>query len=71
VSGGPDRDRDPLDTAGDETPVRITDMSMTERWAPLVVDPDQPAAFQPPRHALRALVAAACLIVVGLVLWAL
>ena len=66
----PDSDREPVDVPADDAPVSLADISITDRWAPLVRDPDKKNEPSP-KLAQRTLASLICLIVLGLILWAL
>jgi hypothetical protein len=65
-----DNDPKPVEAPADQGPVSLADISITERWAPLVRDPDK--KIEPSlKLAQRTLAALVCLIVLALVLWVL
>ncbi len=70
MTGRPDKDREPVETPTDEAPVSLGDIPITDRWAPLVRDPEHNTP-QPPKLGQRVLASALCLIVLALILWAL
>ena len=53
-----------------DKPEKLGDVSITDRWAPLIRDGERPQPV-PPKMGQRILAAAACLIVLALFLWAL
>lgn len=74
MSGGPEDNRSaaepPAGPPSGEAASRLRDVSISDRWAPLVRDPDKPPP-QPPKLGRRLAAAALSLIVLTLVLWAL
>ena len=70
MNGRPDSDREPPETPAESTPTSLADISLGDRWAPLVRDPshkNEPSL----KLGLRTLASFICLIVLGLILWAL
>jgi hypothetical protein len=65
-----DNDPKPVEALAEAKPVSLADISITDRWAPLVRDPDK--KIEPSlKLGQRTLAALVCLIVLALVLWAL
>ncbi len=70
MNGRPDSDQDPAEPPAGGKPKSFEDIPITERWAPLVRDPDNDAPM-PPKMGQRLIASAVCLIVLALLLWAL
>lgn len=70
MNGRPECDQDPPDAPAGGKPESFEHIPITERWAPLVRDPDR-AAPTPPKLGLRIIASALSLIVLALLLWAL
>ena len=70
MNGGPDQDQDPAEAPPDSEPKGFEDIPLTERWAPLVRDPNSKTPA-PPKLGQRIIASALSLIVLGLILWAL
>jgi hypothetical protein len=69
VNGRPDSDQELADPPAGKEPKSLSDISITDRWAPLVRDPEQKSP-QPPKMGQRAIASALSLIVLTLILWA-
>jgi len=70
VNGRPDDHSTATGAVAGSGPNTLADVSLDERWAPLVRSPGRQAP-QPAKIGLRTLVSALCLIVLALILWAL
>jgi len=68
VNGRPDSDQQPAELPAGEEPKDLGDISLADRWAPLVGNPDKPALV-PPKLKQRLLASVLCLIVLALFLW--
>jgi hypothetical protein len=69
VRGRPDSDPQSAAPPAGEAPENLRNLSIADRWAPLVHDPDRRAPA-PAKYGQRVLAAAVCLIVLALLLWA-
>lgn len=66
----PHSEKAPLEAPLDEAPVRLVDITLTDRWAPLVRDPNK--KIEPSlKLGQRTLASFICLMVLALILWAL
>ncbi len=70
MNGRPDDVAEPAETPAGKKPESLADIPITDRWAPLVRDPDS-SAPTPPKMGQRVITSALCLIVLALILWAL
>ena len=70
MNGTPDSDQDPADPPAGGKPKSFEDIPITERWAPLVRDPESNAPT-PAKLGQRIIASALSLIVLALILWAL
>ncbi len=68
MSGRPEDDPPPAGPGADDKPASLGDVPITDRWAPLVRDPDRNAAV-PPKLGQRMIAAALSLVALALLLW--
>ncbi len=69
MNGRPGSDQEPVDPPAGKEPKSLGDIPITDRWAPLVRDPEQNSP-QPPKMGQRVIASALSLIVLALILWA-
>ena len=70
MSNEPNSDRKPADASADEASVSLADITLADRWSPLVRDPNK--KIEPSlKLGMRTLASFLCLIVLALILWAL
>jgi hypothetical protein len=69
VNGRPDSEHEPAEAPPEKEPKSLGDIPITDRWAPLVRDPDS-SAPTPPKMGQRVIASALSLIVLALILWA-
>ena len=68
MNGDPDNDEQPRETPPEKASEGLGDIPITDRWAPLVRDPERNAPT-PPKLGQRLLASALSLIVLALFLW--
>ena len=68
MNGEPEGDQNPVEPPPERPPDSLGNISLADRWAPLVENPDKPA-IAPVKPAQRLLAAATCLILLALFLW--
>jgi len=68
VNGRPDGDQEPVETPANKAPLSLSDIPLSDRWAPLIGNPEKPALV-PPKLAQRLAASVLCLLVLALFLW--